>query len=99
VLPGAILPRLASFKSLILLARPRGFEPLTFAFGGQATEFARVLAADQEITDSYTNVSAVREQLREAAETVAAFIVRRAGCNPDSELTRRLQNQATADRG
>jgi hypothetical protein len=56
-------------------------------------------AVDQDITDSYTNVSALREQLREAAETVAAFIVRHADCNPDAELTRRLQNQATADRG
>jgi hypothetical protein len=37
-------------------------------------------AVDQDITDSYTNVSALREQLREAAETVAAFIVRHAGC-------------------
>jgi hypothetical protein len=55
-------------------------------------------AVDQDITDSYTNVSALREQLREAAETVAAFIVRHAGCNPDAELTRRLQKQATADR-
>jgi hypothetical protein len=27
-------------------------------------------AVDQDITDSYTNVSALREQLREAAETV-----------------------------
>jgi hypothetical protein len=55
-------------------------------------------AVDQDITDSYTNVSALREQLREAAETVAAFIVRHAGCNPDAELTRRLQHQAIADR-
>ena len=45
---------------------------------------------------SYTNVSALREQLREAAEAIAAFIVRHAGCNPDAELTRRLQKQATA---
>ena len=56
-------------------------------------------AVDQDITDSYTNVSALREQLREATETVAAFIIRHAGCNPDAELTKRLQNQATADRG
>jgi hypothetical protein len=56
-------------------------------------------AVEQDITDSYTNVSALREQLREAAETVAAFIVRHAGCNPDAELTRRLQDQATPDRG
>jgi integrase len=55
-------------------------------------------AVDQDITDSHTNVSALREQLREAAEAVAAFIVRHAGCNPDAELTRRLQKQATADR-
>jgi hypothetical protein len=55
-------------------------------------------AVDQDITDSYTNVSALREQLREAAETVAAFIVRLAGCNPDAELTKRLRKQATPDR-
>jgi hypothetical protein len=40
----------------------------------------------------------LREQLREAAETIAAFIVRHAGCNPDTELTGRLQNQASTDR-
>ena len=57
-------------------------------------------AVDQDITyNSYTNVSALREQLREATETVAAFIVRHAGCNPDAELTGRLQNQATTNRG
>ena len=55
-------------------------------------------AVDQDITDSYTNVSALREQLREAAEAIAAFIVQHGGCNPDAELTRRLQKQATADR-
>ena len=45
----------------------------------------------QDITNSYTNVSALREQLHEAAETVAAFIARHAGCNPDAKLTRRLK--------
>jgi hypothetical protein len=30
-----------------------------------------------------TNVSALWEQFREAAETVAAFIVRHAGCDPE----------------
>ena len=50
-------------------------------------------AVDQDITDSYTNVSALREQLREAAEAVAAFITRHAGCDPDAELIKRLQNQ------
>ena len=34
--------RRVSCKSLILLARPRGFEPLTFAFGGQFRRFAMV---------------------------------------------------------
>jgi hypothetical protein len=32
---------------------------------------------------------------REATETVAAFIARHTGCDPDAELTKRLQNQAT----
>lgn len=52
-------------------------------------------AIDQDITDSYTNVSALRDQLREAAECVAAFIARHAGCDPDAELTKCLQNQAS----
>jgi hypothetical protein len=56
-------------------------------------------AVDQDITDSYTNVSALRDQLREAAEAVAGFITQHAGRDPDSELTKRLQNQATAHRG
>jgi len=49
-----------------------------------------VLAADQDIADSYTNVSALGEQLREAAETVAAFIVRRmqSGCRVDQAPTK-----------
>jgi hypothetical protein len=45
-------------------------------------KFLMAHAVDQDITDSYTNVSALRKRLREAAETVAAFIVRHAGCNP-----------------
>jgi site-specific recombinase XerD len=52
-------------------------------------------AVDHDITDSYTNVSALRDQLREAAEAVAGFISQHAGCNPDTELTRRLQKRAT----
>jgi site-specific recombinase XerD len=56
-------------------------------------------AVDQDITDSYTNVSALRDQLREAAEAVAGFITQHAGRDPDSELTKRLQNQAIAHRG
>jgi Arm DNA-binding domain/Phage integrase family len=52
-------------------------------------------AVDQDITDSYTNVSALREQLREAAEAVAAFITQHGGCDPDAELTALLRAQTT----
>jgi hypothetical protein len=47
-------------------------------------------AVDQDITDSYTNVSALRDQLREAAETISAFIAKHAGCDADAELRRLL---------
>ena len=30
---------------------------------------------------------------REATETIATFIARHAGCDPDAELAKRLQNQ------
>jgi hypothetical protein len=50
-------------------------------------------AVDQDITDSYTNVSALREQLCEAADAAAEFIKRHAGCDPDAELTKRLRIQ------
>ena len=52
-------------------------------------------AVDQDITDSYTNVSALREQLRGAAEMVAAFITQHAGCDPDAELAALLRAQTT----
>jgi hypothetical protein len=52
-------------------------------------------AVDSDITDSYTNVSALRDQLRAATQTVAAFITQHAGCDPHVELTKLLRNQAT----
>jgi hypothetical protein len=52
-------------------------------------------AVDQDITDSYTNVSALREQLREAAEVVAAFIAQHADRDPDADLTTLLRAQTT----